>query len=276
MTDQENKETAAAIKVQIISFFKTRWGRFILGIFTIYIIGKIGVGLATHDHLIIACFFAVIAGIIAPFPVMSANWKGGPLVGTIFIVIFAGMIPCFSTRYGGNGYTVSGIMVSDAPKYTSETVFHFLDGKVMKDYYGYEPIMGRHYKVGDAYVAPIVPDDWKPSDPVPAWAYSEYRSPEEWDQEFRAGVRQSYDEVKQDAIKDAEKENYIKSAENAPILMWTNKPEREVAITRGLNRILFFSFALIWSILFWYGEYFPDTSEKKTNKYLKNKKPTES
>lgn len=257
MAKEENQEILSAIKWQIISFAKTSWGRFLIGILTIFLVGRIGIWLATHDHLIIACFFAVIAGIISPFPVMSSNWKGGPLVLTIFITIFAGMIPCFTVRYGGNGNTVSGIRVVDAPNYTSETVFYFLDGKVMKDYLGYKPIMGRYGKVGDAYVAPIVPEDWTTSDPVPAWVYAEYNSPDAWDQEYRAGIREAYDDIKTDAVKDAEESYRIHSAENAPILMWTNHPEHELGFYKKITWFLFIFFSVAWSIVFWLGEFLP-------------------
>ena len=263
MTDQENIKT---VKSKLTSFLKTSWGRFLIGILIIFLTGKTCAWLSTHDHLVMACFLAVIVGIIGIMPVISLKWKGGPMILTVFIFIFSGMIPCFTTKYGGNGDTVSGIMVNEAPKYTSETVFYFLDGKVMKDYLGYTPIMGRRYKVGDAYVAPIVPDGWKPTDLVPAWAYAEYNSPDAWDQVLRAGIREAYDGIKEDAVKDAEKSYRIHSAENAPILMWTDLPERELSFYKGLNRMLFIVFTVIFSLVFWLGEYLPANEDSKKRK----------
>lgn len=270
MNDQKNQEITSAIKEQILSFAKTSWGRFLLGILIVFLTGTICAWFATHDHLIIACFFAVIVGIVGIMPVMSLKWRAGPLVLIIFIFIFAGMIPCFTTKYGGNGDTVSNIMVADAPEYSSETVFYFRDGKVLKDYLGYVPIMGRRYKVGDAYVAPIVPDDWKPTDPVPAWAYAEYNSPDAWDEDLRAGIREAYDGIKEDAVKDAETSYRIHSAENAPILMWTANPEKELYFYKGLNRIVFVVFVVVFSMVFWIGEYLP-APEKEESKKRKNK-----
>jgi len=270
MTDQEITETANSFKSKLVSFLKTSWGRFLLGVLIIFLTGKTCSWFATHDHLVIASFLGVIVGIVGILPVMALTWRAGPMILTLFIFIFAGMIPCFTTKYGGNGDTVSGIMVADAPKYPSETVFYFLDGKVMKDYLGYEPIMGRRYKVGDAYVAPIVPDDWKPTDPVPAWAYAEYNSPDAWDQELRAGIREAYDGIKEEAVKDAEESYRIKSAENAPILMWIDNPERELQLYKGINRILLIVFVVIFTLVFWLGEYLP-AKEKEISKKRKNK-----
>lgn len=265
MKDQKISEKSNPFKSQLVSFLKTSWGRFLLGVLIVFLTGKICAWFATHDHLVIACFFAVIVGIVGMMPVMSVKWRAGPMILTVFIFIFSGMIPCFTTKYGGNGDTVSGIMVSDAPKYTSETVFYFLDGKVMKDYLGYEPIMGRRYKVGDAYVAPIVPDDWKPNDPVPAWAYAEYKYPDAWDEELRAGIREAYDGIKEEAVKDAETSYHIRSVEDAPILMWTAQPERELHFYRGLNRIVFIVFLVVFSLVFWLGEYLPAKEKAKSN-----------
>lgn len=269
MNDQEITNKTDSFKSKLVSFLKTSWGRFLLGVLIIFFTGKACAWFVTHDHLVIACFFAVIVGIVGILPVMSLKWRGSPMILTVFIFIFSGMIPCFTTKYGGNGDTVSGIKVVDAPKYTSETVFYFLDGKVKKDYIGYEPIMGRRYKVGDAYVAPIVPDDWKPTDPVPAWAYSEYRDPDAWDRQFRGGIREQYDEVKDDAVKDAETSYHIHSAENAPILVWTNKPELELNFYKKVGTFLFIFFATIWSIVFWVGEYMPADPKEEAKKKRK-------
>ncbi|MFL5754123.1 MAG: hypothetical protein ACJ76F_11995 [Bacteroidia bacterium] len=180
--------------------------------------------LMVFGFMVAACFAAVILGCIGP--ALFYDWRSGTasLMFNIFGTIFCGMIPAIKTDYGGFGTSSGTISVAEICNHPTSSIYTFSDAHVVNSLYGYEPIMGRRYKVGDLYAAPLVPANWKPGMEIKAWVLSDERNDRSWKKPYKGAVRRLKTEDAENAIADAVKDYRLKSSPDAITLYWCRNP----------------------------------------------------
>lgn len=183
---------------------------------------------------------AIVASVLlgALSAVGVVRW-GGAVIGA---AVLAGL-SASGTALGVDGYSagasgdhVRGISVADAPRFPSASTFRFVDGRVRSDLKGFYEVRTQHRSgISDVqvyHVAPLVPDGWTPTQPVPAWAVSgldtEYSRV--WREPRRGGVvdHGSSREFHAKARDQAERAYGLASASNAPLIRWVSDPEGDL------------------------------------------------
>jgi hypothetical protein len=110
--------------------------------------------------------------------------------------------------------------------------------------------------VGAWRVAPIVPGNWTPLDPVPAWAVAavrgygplDFRTLRGWQQDYRAGVRYVSTTISppHTAVERALARYDLTAAPDAPLIYWVEEPERVIADERTFVAWVMFAGAATW------------------------------
>jgi hypothetical protein len=166
---------------------------------------------------------------------LVAKGLGGEGAGLFLGVIIFAVIALVFQVLGGRIYKlgrvretpVIAVAEADQPAHASCDVFHFSDGKVLRKYYGLRELPGRRRHIY-YYVAPLVPEGWKDTDPVTAWVASEEYGigmPFSWDQPHRGGYRTGLDSTDFRELVDKTAANRrLVSRPNAPILEWDAQP----------------------------------------------------
>jgi hypothetical protein len=157
--------------------------------------------------------------------------KGSHLVIPFFFLslysclygVLGGQLPrLISLRETG----VISVTEADQPPNQSRHVFHFADGRVHPNYHWTREI-SRKMRAGSYHVAPIVPEGWKESDPVPVWAVGEGdgRFPSEaWTKTGVGGYRAISDATYRDMIEQRASSSRVVSKPNAPLLFLDDHP----------------------------------------------------
>lgn len=160
--------------------------------------------------------------------------------GALFIGIIAFAVFSLAFEFlGGRIYKLGGVKESpviavaeaDQAAHASCDVFHFSDGKVMRKYYGIQEVGGRR-RHDYYYVAPLVPDGWKETDPVTAWVAADVAylgMPASWDQPLRGGYRAGLDSTAyRKLVDETAAQRHLVSRANAPILVWDAQPRESL------------------------------------------------
>jgi len=105
-------------------------------------------------------------------------------------------------------------------------------------------------------VAPIVPTNWTPSEPVHAWAVAgvsgygplDFRTPRSWQQNYRAAVRyvSTAFSPAHTAVDRALTRYELKAASDAPLLYWVEEPRRVISDERTFLAWVMFAGAATW------------------------------
>ena len=166
---------------------------------------------------------AVTGGLLAKAGLGSA----GPFFLPYLLLAF------FSCLYGIVGGQIPRLLalretppipVAEAsqPAHQSSHVFQITDGHVLGRHHGTRRV-SRKMNAGRYHVAPIIPEGWKESDPVPAWAVGEGKGEfpsEAWRKAVGGGYRCIADATYRDMIE----EGRLKSVPGAPLLVLDEHP----------------------------------------------------
>jgi len=117
---------------------------------------------------------AITGGVLAKYKLGSS--------GSFFLPFL--LFAIFSCVYGIVGGQLPRLLVlretplipaaeAALPLHESSHVFHLSDGLVHRRYQSTRRVSRKMSAAGSYHVAPIVPEGWKESDPVPAWAVGE-------------------------------------------------------------------------------------------------------
>lgn len=205
----------------------------------------------------IALFAAVLVGIYAGL------WAGrhSNLAALIGVMLVPGIGIALAVMtdiqlFGSNPGTIS---VRDAAHYPFAARMRFADARVATEYTGSVDRATRlpPDSTGTWRAAPIVPSDWRPTEPVPAWAVVEvsiygsgdFRSPRSWIQPFNAGVRYVSDLTSGEQAAAAAAERHgLTSAEGAPLLYWVESPGAAIAQERATLAWLVLGGVIAWLV----------------------------
>jgi len=156
--------------------------------------------------------------------------------GGLFIGIIAFAVCSLAFEFmGGRIYKLGNVKESpvitvaeaDQPAHAACDVFRFTDGRIDRKYYGIRDVGGRRRRIY-YYVAPLVPDGWKDTDPVTAWVAAEVEylgMPASWDQPLRGGYRAGLDSITfKELVDQTAAGRHLVSRANAPILIWDAQP----------------------------------------------------
>lgn len=122
------------------------------------------------------------------------------------------------------------ISVSDAdlPAHAGCDVFHFTDGRVHPTLRGLRSqttkTRGFAARTVSYQVAPLVPEGWKASDPIPAWVAAVGALPASWSQDLRGGYRVDSEPLYREIIEETTARHRLTSRGGAPILVWERDP----------------------------------------------------
>jgi hypothetical protein len=164
------------------------------------------------------------------------------------VLFFAGIYACFGAVLTGmyaRNYVVAkgagiveGIPVAEAPLIPKAGGYIFRDGQARADLGG--TYFSSHRGINNQseslwyYVAPVVPEDWTPDQPVTVWAAcGEIASCRDaWTQPFRAGVRLNTETTSmpdyRKAVEDAEALHGIRSHPEAVFVTWVKSPSEAI------------------------------------------------
>ncbi len=108
------------------------------------------------------------------------------------------------------------------PAHHASHVFHLRDGLVQRRHH-WRRRVSRKMSAGSYHVAPIVPEGWKESDPVPAWAVGEGTG-EFPSEAWRKGVGGGYRCIADATYRDMIEHGPLASSPGAPLLVLDEHP----------------------------------------------------
>jgi hypothetical protein len=152
------------------------------------------------------------------------------------------------------------IPVNEIARHSYAASFHFADARVATEFIGAvtnRSQFGSQQPTGGAWrAAPVVPSDWTPADPVPAWAIGkatgygprDFRTPRNWQQPYRAAVRYVLSDFSpaQSAIARATERYSLTTTPRAPLLYWVEEPRSVIADERTFLAWVVFGSLMIW------------------------------
>ncbi|MBO0712151.1 MAG: hypothetical protein J2P47_12830, partial [Acetobacteraceae bacterium] len=174
------------------------WRSAARGLVAVLIVTAIVVPFACLGWTMLAIFFAVTVGL------NLGLWAGrdsglASLAGGLLMPVVGLVIPLFCDMQT-IGPSTGPIALADVSHFPYAARFRFTDARVATEFIGIDEArrLGGLMPTGTWRAAPIVPTNWTPSEPVPAWAVAvvtagygpaDFRSPRNWQQSYRAGIR---------------------------------------------------------------------------------------
>src|SRR5262249_10746275 len=217
------------------------WRAALRGLIAVLTVSAIVLPLACLGWTMLAVFFAITAGLNVGL------WAGrdsglAALTGAILMPVIGLMIALFSDVQIV-GRASGPIALADIKHFPYAARFRFTDARVAVEFTG---IADAHRLNGSAVgawrVAPIVPTNWTPAQPVRAWAVAvasgygplDSRTPRNWQQSYRAAVRYVATAFSpaQDAVERAIARYGLTAARDAPLLYWVEEPPVVIADER--------------------------------------------
>jgi hypothetical protein len=187
-----------------------------------------------------------------------ASFAGALLMASLGVVV------ALFTEVQVIGPNAGPIAIKDISSHRAAASFHFADARVATEFAGTtakRTVFGA--PTGSWRAAPIVPSDWTPSDPVPAWAIAEisgfgphdFRTPRNWQQAHRAGVRYVLTQFApaRRAVAEAIERYHLVASPHAPLLYWVEEPRAIIAGERAFLAWVMFGGIAAW-VLFLLGE----------------------
>ena len=239
------------------------WRAAARGLAAVAIVSAIVVPLVCLGWTMVAIFCAVTVGLNlglwAGRDSMLASIAGAVLMSVVGLVIALSLdVQIIGTR-------AAAVALADLPHFPYAAQIHFTDARVATDYGAADaPRLISATGSGGWLAAPIVPNGWTPAEPVRAWAISvvtggygplDYRSPRNWQQNYRAGVRYVATAFSpaHDAIARAVARFNLTTARNAPLFFWVEEPASVVADERTFLAWVMFGGVVTW-LFFLIGE----------------------
>jgi hypothetical protein len=150
------------------------------------------------------------------------------------------------------------IALGDIRHHSYAARLRFTDARVATEFTGTADAYRLHSSSGVRawLVAPIVSTNWKPSEPVQAWAVAgvsgygplDFRTPRSWQQNYRAAVRyvSTAFSPAHTAVERALARYELTATPNAPLLYWVEEPRRVISDERTFLAWVMFAGAATW------------------------------
>jgi len=232
------------------------WRSAVRGIVSVLIVTGIVVPLVCLGWTMLAIFAAIAVGL------NLGLWAGrdsglASLAGAVMMPVVGLVIALWSdVQLFGPG---SGpIPLSDIKHHSYAARLRFTDARVATEFTGMADAYRLHSSSGIRawLVAPIVPTNWTPTDPVPAWAVAgvsgygplDFRTPRNWQQSYRAAVRyvSTAFSPAHTAVDRALARYDLAAARDAPLLYWVEEPRRVISDERTFIAWVMFAGAATW------------------------------
>jgi hypothetical protein len=232
------------------------WRSAARGIAAVLIVTAIVVPLVCLGWTMLGVFAAIAVGL------NLGLWAGrdsglASLAGAVMIPVVGLAITLWSDvqLFGPGSGTIAPSEIRHHP-YAAR--FRFTDARIATEF---TALADAHRVTGatiaDAWrVAPIVPSNWTPLDPVPAWAVAvtsgygplDFRGLRNWQQDYRAGVRyvSTAFSPAHTAIERALARYDLTVEPNAPLIYWVEEPQRIIADERTFLAWIMFAGAATW------------------------------
>jgi hypothetical protein len=239
------------------------WWSAARGLAAVLVVTVTVVPLACLGWTMLAIFLAITVGL------NIGLWAGrdsglGTLAGALLMpIIGLVMALCLDVQIIGPGS--GAIALNDIQRFAYAARFRFTDARVANEF---TAISDKRRHLGTAAggiwrVAPVVPTNWTPAAPVPAWAVAvvsgygplDFRTPRNCQQSNRAAVRYVPTALSpaQDAVARALERYHLTAAPNAPLLYWVEEPAAVIADERTFVAWVVFGGVVTW-LFFLIGE----------------------
>jgi hypothetical protein len=250
-------ETAAAAPRRLRRLVRAPlWRAAARGIAAVLIVTGIVVPLVCLGWTMLAIFAAITVGL------NLGLWAGrdsglASLAGAVMIPVVGLAIALWSdVQLFGPGS--GAIAVSDIRHHSYAARLRFTDARVATEFTATADAYRLHGSSGIRawLVAPIVPTNWTPSEPVPAWAVAgvsgygplDFRTPRSWQQNHRAAVRyvSTAFSPAHTAVERALARYDLTAAPDAPLLYWVEEPRTVISDERTFLAWVMFAGAATW------------------------------
>jgi hypothetical protein len=156
------------------------------------------------------------------------------------------------------GPTSGPIALTDIKRHSYAARLRFTDARVATEFTGTADAYRLHSSSGiHAWlVAPIVPTNWTPAEPVHAWAVAgvsgygplDFRTPRSWQQNYRAAVRyvSTAFSPAHTAVDHALARYELTAAPDAPLLYWVEEPRAVISDERTFLAWVMFAGVATW------------------------------
>jgi len=239
------------------------WRAAARGVAAVLIVTAIVVPLVCLGWTMLGIFAAITVGL------NLGLWAGrdsglASLAGAVMMPVVGLVIALWSdVQLFGPGS--GAIALSDIGHHSYAARLRFTDARVATEFTGMADAYRLHGSSGIRawLVAPIVPTNWTPAEPVPAWAVAgvsgygplDFRTPRGWQQNYRAAVRyvSTAFSPAHTAVGRALARYELKAAAGAPLLYWVEEPRRVISDERTFLAWVMFAGAATW-VCFLLGE----------------------
>jgi hypothetical protein len=237
------------------------WRSAARGLAAVLVVSVIAVPLAALGWTMLALFAAVTVGLNVGLwsgrDSGLASLAGGALMPVV------GLIIVLTSDVQIIGPNAGAIALDDIGRFPYAGRFHFTDARIATEFATLSKRRsGLIWRVGWK-VAPIVPGNWRPSEPVRAWAVArvsgygplDFRTPRNWEQSYRAAVRYvpTAFSPAHVAVERALARFDLTAAPGAPLLYWVEEPHAVVADERNFLAWVMFGGVATW-LFFLIGE----------------------
>lgn len=232
------------------------WRSAARGIAAVLIVTAIVVPLVCLGWTMLAIFAAITVGL------NLGLWAGrdsglASLAGSVMMPVVGLTIALWSdVQLFGPGS--GAIALTDIAHHSYAARFRFTDARVATEFTATADAHRLHGSSGIRawLVAPIVPTNWTPAEPVHAWAVAgvsgygplDFRTPRSWQQNYRAAVRHVATAFSpaHAAVDRALGRYDLTAAPNAPLLYWVEEPRTVISDERTFLAWVMFAGAATW------------------------------
>jgi len=232
------------------------WRAAARGIAAVLIVAAIVVPLVCLGWTMLGIFAAIVVGL------NLGLWAGrdsglASLAGGVMIPVVGLTIALWSdVQLFGPGS--GAIAITDVRQHSYAARLRFTDAHVATEFTATADAYRLHSSSGVRawLVAPIVPSNWTPAEPVHAWAVAgvsgygplDFRTPRNWQQNFRAAVRyvSTAFSPAHTAVDRAVTRFKLTPAPDAPLLYWVEEPRTIISDERTFLAWVMFAGAATW------------------------------
>ncbi len=232
------------------------WRSAARGIVAVLIVTAIVVPLVCLGWTMLAIFAAITVGL------NLGLWAGrdsglASLAGAVMMPV-VGLAITLTSDVQLFGQTAGSVALADVARHPYAARLHFVDARIATEFtatadaYRFRASSG----IRAWLVAPIVPTNWTPADPVHAWAVAavsgygplDFRTPRSWQQPYRAAVRyvSTAFSPAHAAVKHALARFDLTAAPKAPLLYWVEEPRTVISDERTFLAWVMFAGAATW------------------------------
>jgi hypothetical protein len=232
------------------------WRSAVRGIAAVLVVTGIVVPLVCLGWTMLAIFAAITVGLNLGLWAGRDTGLASLAGGTMMPVVGLAIALWSDVQLFGPGS--GAIAISDLRHHSYAARLRFTDARVATEFTGTADAYRLHSSSGVRawLVAPIVPTNWTPSEPVHAWAVAgvsgygplDFRTPRSWQQNYRAAVRyvSTAFSPAHTAVDRALARYDLTAAPDAPLLYWVEEPRTIISDERTFLAWVMFAGAATW------------------------------